>query len=81
LQQINIAAVNHSRSGTFTVPSRGARMDAKQDQYLRRAKEAEDLAASTSDPGIKKSWLEIAEGYRALARTELISQDVKRPAK
>jgi hypothetical protein len=56
-------------------------MDAKQEQYLRRAKEAEDLAANTSDPGIKKSWLEIAEGYRALARTEVISRDLKRPAK
>ena len=54
-------------------------MDAKQDQYLWRAKEAEQLAANTSDPEIKKSWLEIAEGYRALARTGLTSQDVKQP--
>ena len=56
-------------------------MDARQNQYLWRAKEAENLAASTSDPEIKKSWLEIAEGYRALARTGLTSKDVKPPGK
>jgi len=56
-------------------------MDAKQNQYLRRAQEAEQQAANTSDPGIKKSWLEIAEGYRALARTGLSAQDIKPPSK
>jgi len=56
-------------------------METKQNLYLWRAKEAEELAANSSDPGIKKSWLEIAEGYRALARTGLTSQDVEPPVK
>ena len=37
--------------------------------YLAKAKEAEDLAAHTSDLDHKERWLSIAEGYRILAST------------
>jgi hypothetical protein len=36
-------------------------------EYIKRAKEAEDLAARTADPVARASWLEIAHGYRTLA--------------
>ena len=38
-----------------------------QNEYLKRAKEAENLAACANDPVAKASWLEIAHGYRTLA--------------
>ena len=53
--------------------------DAKLDEYLRRAQEAEDAASKTADPTIKASWLEIAHGYRLLAgvKAELAQKPTK----
>jgi hypothetical protein len=38
-----------------------------QNDYLKRAKEVEDLAARATDQVAKASWLEIAHGCRTLA--------------
>jgi hypothetical protein len=38
------------------------------DEYLARAKEAEDQAAKLGDSQIKQSWLQIALSYRQMAQ-------------
>jgi hypothetical protein len=40
---------------------------ARQDEYLSKAKEAEDQAEKTKDEAAKASWLRIAAGYHDLA--------------
>jgi len=40
----------------------------KRDEYLARAKEAEDQAAKAADERSREGWLRIAYGYRDLAR-------------
>ena len=42
-------------------------MPARRIEYLKKAKEAEELAEKTSDPAAKKVWMRIAAGYRDLA--------------
>ena len=37
------------------------------ENYLAKAREAEDIAARTIDSQIRQSWIRIAEGYRELA--------------
>jgi len=39
----------------------------RRDEYLAKAKEAQDQADRTPDRYEKESWLRIAESYRALA--------------
>jgi hypothetical protein len=48
----------------------GAAMDqqSRQDEFLAKAKEAEEQAAKAADEGSRESWLKIAKGYRDLAR-------------
>ncbi|HEY2010840.1 MAG TPA: hypothetical protein VGH23_17765 [Rhizomicrobium sp.] len=36
--------------------------------YLTQAKAAEEKAAKVTDPQTKRAWLDIAQGYRDLAR-------------
>ncbi len=38
-------------------------------EYLRKAKEADQEAEKAKIPAEKRSWEEIAESYRALAKT------------
>ena len=42
-------------------------MPARRSEFLKKAKEAEDLAEKTSDAAAKKVWLRIAASYRDLA--------------
>lgn len=42
-------------------------MPARRNEFLKKAKEAEDLAEKTSDAAAKKVWLRIAASYRDLA--------------
>ncbi len=43
------------------------RANAQRDYYLKKAAEADEKAASTSDLLLKASWLRIAESWRELA--------------
>ena len=40
----------------------------RRDEFLARAKEAEQRAAKAVEARIRESWLKVAEGYRDLAR-------------
>jgi hypothetical protein len=40
----------------------------KRDVYLAKAREAEEMAAKFEDSYYRESWLNIAKGYRNLAR-------------
>jgi hypothetical protein len=40
----------------------------RRQEFLERAKDAEDRAARTHDPHLRDSWMKVAEGYRDLAR-------------
>jgi len=40
----------------------------KRDEYLAKAKDAEDQAAKAPDERSREGWLRIAYGYRDLAR-------------
>jgi len=42
--------------------------NSKRDEYLAKAKEAEDQAAKSHDERSREGWLRIAYGYRDLAR-------------
>lgn len=42
----------------------------RQDDFLTKAKEAQEQAERTPDRHEKESWLRIAESYRALARRQ-----------
>ena len=42
--------------------------DMRREEFLERAREAEERAAKTPEPGLRESWLKVAEGYRDLAR-------------
>ena len=42
--------------------------DAKRDDFLTRALEAEDQAEKAQDQDIRESWLRIAKSYRILAQ-------------
>lgn len=50
----------------------GTSMDTKQrkEDFLAKAKEADDQAERTSDRYEKESWLRIAKGYRDLANRQ-----------
>lgn len=39
----------------------------RREQFLARAREAEEMAARTADSGLKAQWLRIAQNYRELA--------------
>jgi len=39
----------------------------RKDEFLAKAKEAEDQAEKTKDEAVKASWLRIAAGYHDLA--------------
>lgn len=41
------------------------------DEYLAKAKEAEEHAARSTDPAMKESWLGIALSYRQMAQTRI----------
>ena len=43
-------------------------MDNKLDEYLTKAANAEAIAEQMDGQYLKQSWLDIAEGYRELAR-------------
>jgi hypothetical protein len=40
------------------------------DEYLAKAKEAEEHASKVKDPDTRQAWLVVAGGYRDLARRE-----------
>lgn len=40
------------------------------DEYLQRAKEADERAANAKDARVKEDWRKIADGYRDLARRQ-----------
>ena len=50
----------------------------KRDVYLAKAREAEEMAARFDDPYYRESWLNIAKGYRDLAR-EFTPRDAASP--
>jgi hypothetical protein len=48
--------------------SKVASVPARRSEFLKKAKEAEELADKTSDAAAKKVWLRIAASYRDLAQ-------------
>ena len=44
----------------------------RQEEFLRKAREAEAQAARINDAVLQESWKRIAESYRALARTQAV---------
>jgi hypothetical protein len=61
---------NNNCTKALKLATGGACMDqkSKQDEYLAKAKEAEDQAAKAADERSREGWLRIAYGYRDLAR-------------
>jgi hypothetical protein len=59
-----------------SVSDRGAGVDSKQrrDEFLAKAKEAQEWSERTPDRHEKESWLRIAESYRELARRQGIDR-------
>jgi hypothetical protein len=39
----------------------------QREKFLAKAREAEEMAARNTDPGLKAEWLRIAQNYRQLA--------------
>jgi hypothetical protein len=44
--------------------------DQKQENFLSKAKEAEELAEKAKNPRVRDAWLKIAQNYRRLAGLE-----------
>jgi hypothetical protein len=56
--------------GTGRIGERAVGAKERQDEFLAKAKEAEEQAAKAQDERSREGWLRIAFGYRDLARAD-----------